>query len=264
MDDALREMHLEWRTSGYGCSLPLRSCGDADGCGPTVIEPTAWLNPMSSEFADDDKEGQEPQTEQATRTKSRTFDWEGGSDNEDDETPRVDPDIPPTVTITFDDQRKDPGLALLIKALERPHSVSSAVRQRVADHYILEDDGLYRHILRSGEPALAQVVPRSHRAAILARYHYSLADGSGHAGGQRMYEQIQPSFYWPDMERECHAFVAACTRCGETRSQATIGAPVAMAPTPSRPFEVIHVDHKGALPLSDGCTYVLVAVCALR
>jgi len=65
------------------------------------------------------------------------------------------------------------------------------------------------------------------------------------------------------MERECHAFVAACEKCGGTRSQATISIPIGSAPTPNRPFEVIHVDHKGELPECDGYKHVLVAVCAL-
>ena len=263
MDPSLAEMHVEWQASGYGHPLPLRSYEIDQESGPTVTEPTAWLNPMSANVADKDVEGEEPKTAQASRTRNRTFDWEGGSGDEDDDIPRLDPEIPPTVTVTLADQLKDPSLNLLIKALRNYPTVALAARQRAQDHYTLEEDGIYRHILRDGEPALAQVVPRSHRAAILARYHYSLADGGGHAGGQRMYEQIQPSYYWPDMERECHAFAAACERCGETRSQGTLAVPAAMAPTPGRPFEVIHVDHKGPLPLADGHTHVLAVVDAL-
>ena len=50
---------------------------------------------------------------------------------------------------------------------------------------------LHRIILKDGEAGYAQAVPRQARAAILARYHYSLADGGGHAGGQTMFEQIR-------------------------------------------------------------------------
>ena len=65
------------------------------------------------------------------------------------------------------------------------------------------------------------------------------------------------------MERECHAFVAACHHCGGLRSQPVIGAAAGFAPTPSAPFEVVHLDHKGPLSMSNGYTFVLVAVCAL-
>ena len=65
------------------------------------------------------------------------------------------------------------------------------------------------------------------------------------------------------MERECHSFAAACEKCGSTRSQATMSVPIGSAPTPTRPFEVIHLDHKGELPDCDGYKYVLVTVCAL-
>ena len=258
-------MHEEWIQSGYGCPLPLRSYTISDAFGIAPDEPTAWLNPVSSDIADKDLEPVEAETEKASKVRSRTFNWEGGhgDDDGDDDVPRLDSTIAPIAPITLEDQMRDPSVNLLIKALQDSSRVTMATRQRVKDQYTLEPDGLYRYIIKDGEPGLAQVVPRSHRAAILARYHYSLADGGGHQGGQTMYEQIQQSYYWPDMERECHAFVAACERCGETRSQGTIDVPAGISPTPGRPFEVIHVDHKGALPLSDGFTYVLAVVCAL-
>ena len=78
-----------------------------------------------------------------------------------------------------------------------------------------------------------------------------------------MYNQMRVDHYWPEMERECHEFVAACRICGGTRSQGTIGADAASSPTPSAPFQVIHLDHKGPLPLSGGYVHVLVVVCAL-
>jgi hypothetical protein len=39
--------------------------------------------------------------------------------------------------------------------------------------------------------------------------------------------------------------------------------PIGSAPTPTRPFEVIHLDHKGELPECDGYKHVLTTVCAL-
>ena len=78
-----------------------------------------------------------------------------------------------------------------------------------------------------------------------------------------MYDQIRLHYFWPEMERECHDFVAACHVCGATRSQGTIGADAGVSPTPSAPFQVIHLDHKGPLPLSGGYAHVLVVVCAL-
>ena len=138
-----------------------------------------------------------------------------------------------------------------------------AHRARVEDVYELRDDGLHRRVVKDGEAGLTIVAPQHMRGAILARYHFSLIDGGSHGGGQTLYDQVRLHYFWPGMEKECHTFVSACETCGQTRSQSTIAVPQAMAPTPGRPFEVIHVDHKGALPLSGGFTYVLVVVCAL-
>ena len=136
-------------------------------------------------------------------------------------------------------------------------------RTRVAEKYELRDDGLHRITVQDGEAGYTLVVPRLARAAILSKAHRSLADGAGHVGGQTMYEQLRRDYFWADMERECHAFAAGCQRCGETRSQGTIGADLHASPTPDAPFQVIHLDHKGPLPLSNGYTAVLVVVCAL-
>ena len=196
--------------------------------------------------------------------RGRTFDWQDSSDRPDDDpVPTCDPSISPTVTITLEEQRKDPSLALIMAALRDDPKVPRRKRERVADKYELRDDGLHRLTILDGEPSRALCVPSHLRAAILARFHYTLLDGGGHSGGQQLYDQISVNFFWPDMERECHAFTAACETCGGLRSQPTIGAHAATAPTPGRAFEVIHVDHKGPLPMCDGCTHVLVVVCAL-
>ena len=192
--------------------------------------------------------------------------WWQQSD-EDDETASPEnegsPPPAPTVTVTLDMQLKDPRLRILIETLRGSRKSSRAHRARVADKYELHDEGLHRIVLKDGEPGLALVVPAQARAAILARYHYSLADGGGHTGGQTMYDQIRLHYFWPDLERECHMFAAACETCGGTRSQGTIKVDPGSSPTPGSPFEVIHLDHKGTLPLSGGFCHVLVVVCAL-
>ena len=247
----------EWATHGYGSRPHLRSLNPQPMTGSTE---TGTTDPMIAGVDEDN----EPGTQQGTRTKARTFSWEDGHE-ESGETgaPILDKDIPPTVTITLDDQLKDPVLRPLIEALRGSTRVSKRIRERALDKFQLETDCLYWRTLRDGEPALAKVVPQTHRPAILSLYHYSLADGAGHAGGQCMYDQIRVSYYWDDMERECHAFVGACERCGGTRSQATIPVPSGIAPTPARPFEVIHIDHKGPMSISKGYTHVLAVVCAL-
>lgn len=170
---------------------------------------------------------------------------------------------PPTSDPTMADQLSDPDCRIIINILQGNVRSPHHERVRTSDKYELLEDALYRRTFKDGEPSRAVVVPRRVRPAILSRHHFSLADGGGHTGGETMYKQLRAHYWWAGMERECHAFVAACEKCGGTRSQATMSIPIGSAPTPNRPFEVIHVDHKGELPECDGFKHVLVAVCAL-
>ena len=200
----------------------------------------------------------EPATAEGPRRAPRRFDWQDGA-LEDDEAVRT----LPTEAITAEEQLKDPQLRIMIDALRGSVRVPRAQRLRVVAKYELADDCLYRIVLVNGEPGRAVVVPSHMRSAVLARAHYSLVDGGGHVGGQTMADQLRVDHYWPGMETECHAFAAACETCGGTRSQGTIGGTPGVSPTPSAPFQVIHIDHKGPMPRSGGFTSVLVVVCAL-
>ena len=56
------------------------------------------------------------------------------------------------------------------------------------------------------------------------------------------------------MKASCVTFTNACSICAGVRSRTMVKAPVVPVPTPDKPFEVIHVDHKGPLPRSDKYT----------
>ena len=235
------QMIANWSSTGYGQRIP----------SPTsTLEVTSFNSIFSVNTTNlNEEEPEDP---------VRNYPWQDGAHVDKDAPP-----IDPTDKITIEQQRKDPKLRVLIEALEDHPHIPKTTKQKTAEKYELQPDALYRIVLTDGEASPVLVVPRHARAAILALHHYTLTDGGGHVGGQTMYDQIRLSYYWPDMERECHAFVAACEICGQTRSQGVIGASLAAAPTPSTPFEVIHVDHKGPLPMSGGFTHVLVVVCAL-
>ena len=236
----LKQMSANWSSTGYGQKMP----------SPTSLDPVSIISVFSVNTTNlDENESEDP---------ARDYSWQDGAHIEENAPP-----IDPTDKITIEQQRKDPRLRVLIEALEDHPHLPKTTKQKTAEKYELQPDALYRIVLTEGEASTVLVVPRHARAAILALHHYTLTDGGGHVGGQTMYDQIRLSYYWPDMERECHAFVAACEVCGQTRSQGVIGASLAAAPTPATPFEVIHVDHKGPLPMSGGFTHILVVVCAL-
>ena len=199
----------------------------------------------------------------ATQSKGRTYSWQERTGATMDDLPAPIDWTEPTETVTLEHQLRDPRLKLLHRALTGDKRLPRAQRVRAADKYEVRIDGIYHFTIIDGDVIPTIVVPDFMRPAILARYHYSLGEGVGHASGDKMYEQMRRSYYWDGMERECDAFALACETCGGTRSQATIATPVGFAPTSLRPFQTIHVDHKGPLPLNSGYTYVLAVVCSL-
>ena len=103
-------------------------------------------------------------------------------------------------------------------------------------------------------------VPIQMRTALMHHYHY--ADHRGHTP---LIDQISRSYWWSGIHKDCSDFTATCAICGGTRSGGIQSVPTRPIPTPSQPFSVIHVDHKGPLPTQPGChfTNILVIVCAL-
>jgi hypothetical protein len=242
----------------------------SDGCGQraqrldVMPQVQSKVDPPSGVFGvdgDDDGEAVTPATQARSRTRRR--DWHQPDEALDGAHEDAVPPVDPTAVITLEMQMQDPQLRILIETIRGTRKSARAQRRRAMDKYELNDTGLHRIILKDGEAGLALAVPKIARAAVLSRFHHSLADGGGHVGGQTMYDQIRPLYYWNDLERECHEFAAACEVCGGTRSQGTIGAEQRSSPTPGAPFEVVHLDHKGPLTKSGGFCHVLVVVCAL-
>jgi site-specific DNA-cytosine methylase len=227
-------------------------------------DPEVWETERDEINPDEEDAGENPETtrhrgiptsrgRRRTATTARAHDWEARPDKQPgSRSAAVD-----KIEITLERQKEDPELRLITERIKL--SSNAAIK----DYYELHPDGLYRLVVHDGEVKRAICVPRHMRAAILGWHHYSLMDGTSHSGGTDMYEQMRSNYYWDGMSTECDAFVAACKTCGERRSQAPIGAAAATAPTPDYPFQVVHIDHKSGLPMSNGYTSVLVVVCAL-
>ena len=166
--------------------------------------------------------------------------------------------------ITGEHQWLDPELRRVMRILGGELRVDKARRGRVADDWEMVDDVLHRRTTNeNGESVSVVAVPQQLRAAVLAYHHYPISTGGGHSGGKPLYGAVRDSFYWSGMPEDCDVFAAACRHCGETRSQASLHVPMATAATPRRPFEVLHVDHKGPLRREGKYVHILVVVCAL-
>ena len=204
-----------------------------------------------------------PGPDDGVATHPRVFQWQERGDTPDtDPVPVVDSTVEPTAPIDLAAQLRDPALRFVIDALRGDRRLAKRHMGRLQDNYELKPDALYHHVIKDGEPGLALVVPAYARGSILSRYHFSLGDGAGHSGEQTLYEQVSRDYFWTGMRAECDAFTGACEHCGTTRSQTPIGATAGVPPTPLRPFQVIHVDHK-VMSMCQGFTSVLAVVCAL-
>ena len=87
---------------------------------------------------------------------------------------------------------------------------------------------------------------------VVDRHEWSVPPPVPSSGGDPLYESMSVVYWWPDMSRDCHDFANACTVCAGVRSSNLTKAEIRPVATPSRPFQVVHVDHKGPLPKCGG------------
>ena len=163
--------------------------------------------------------------------------------------------------VTVEDQTADPDCRAVITAMKK------AAGSHLSNFWSVDEDGLLRRRWYDsrGDARMSTYVPQSHRGVLLAQYHYS-----NHRGHRALLKDLRQSYYWPNMMSDCVDFVRTCSVCGGLTSQPLQRAVTNPIPTPSRPFSVVHIDHKGPLPETKdghqrGVKYnnILVVVCAL-
>ena len=161
--------------------------------------------------------------------------------------------------ITWADQRKDPLYRAVRQRLEAGDQGKMGT---LAAKWTFEEGKLWRLAIDAvGEPYRRLVVPSHIRSGLMAHFHYS-----NHRGHEPLKDQLR-CFWWPNMDADCLDFVRTCTVCQQRLSRPLHKVEQAFIPTPSTPFSVIHVDHKGPLPMrrSGSTKYnnILVVTCAL-
>ena len=162
-------------------------------------------------------------------------------------------------TIAAKEQQHDAVFAGII------HKLENIVPQNTADHrtlhanYVMRSGLLYRKDFTTIDLKYRLCVPEARRTALMILYHYA-----NHRGHEPLLDQLH-SYWWPNMTKDCEDFTAQCQTCAERRSGGLQRVTSHPMPTPSQPFSVIHVDHKGPLPRQPGSrfTNILVVVCAL-
>ena len=99
-------------------------------------------------------------------------------------------------------------------------------------------------------------VPASLIPGVLEREHTV-----AHFGADKMFASLRKKYYWRDMMKTVIQFVRECYTCQVCKRNyrhATV--PLRELPRPSKPQDIIAMDVKGPLPMSNGKRYIIVAV----
>lgn len=97
---------------------------------------------------------------------------------------------------------------------------------------------------------------------ILVEFHNTTH--GGHAGWNRMYENIKKYFTWSNMISDIKSFVKNCDSCQRIKITRHTKQPIVISDTPSSSFANVAIDHVGRITTSDqGNSYILTAICVL-
>lgn len=102
-------------------------------------------------------------------------------------------------------------------------------------------------------------VPSDLRGQVITWAHSSLF--SCHPGVRRTLSRVRERFWWPGMRNNIKEYVAACTICGQQKSEnKAVSGLLQPLPVPRRPWSDISLDFVTGLPASEGNTVVLTVV----
>lgn len=112
------------------------------------------------------------------------------------------------------------------------------------------------------EPQL--IVPESSdlKATLISMAHES-PTGTSHQGTKKTHALIKKFAIWNNMRQEVHDFVSQCSKCQMRKDPAAyrITEPLQPLEVPSRPWQRVHTDIIGPLPLTlQGNKYIIVFV----
>ena len=243
-----------WASVGYQGLRYITPCATSaatealpDGC--TTVTPPVTPSELILPVQLDDETDKTPQTDGLKPDKSAEFaTWQWPDEPFSNE-----------FTVTAAEQQRDVVFSGILNKLGSATMRPQDGYNTLHANYGVRHGLLYRKDYTHTDLRYRLCVPEAKRSALMTLYHYS-----NHRGHEALLDQLQ-SFWWPSMTQDCEDFTAQCQLCSERRSGGLQRVPPQPVPTPSQPFSVIHVDHKGPLPRQPGSRYtnILVIVCAL-
>lgn len=97
------------------------------------------------------------------------------------------------------------------------------------------------------------------KESLLKEFHCSLF--AGHGGIKKTLVGLSSMFYWPKMRRDVKEFIRGCTVCQQVKYMTTAPAGLLQPlPIPALVWNDLTMDFITHLPLSRGCTVILVVV----
>ncbi|KAK3521517.1 hypothetical protein QTP70_008597 [Hemibagrus guttatus] len=108
-------------------------------------------------------------------------------------------------------------------------------------------------------PQGLQFIPHAQRTALIHSSHASL--GTGHPGINGTLSLLKQRFWWPNMVADVRRYVQGCQEYAISKSPRHLpSGKLLPLPVPNRPWSHLGVDFITDLPVSGGCTCVLVIV----
>ncbi|KAK3542222.1 hypothetical protein QTP86_018469 [Hemibagrus guttatus] len=108
-------------------------------------------------------------------------------------------------------------------------------------------------------PQGLQYIPRTWRTPLIHSSHTSL--GTGHPGVNETLSLLKQCFWWPNMASDVKRYIQGCWECAISKSPRHLpSGKLQPLPVPNCPWSHLGVNFITDLPVSNGCTCVLVVV----
>ena len=129
-------------------------------------------------------------------------------------------------------QRTDPFCKCISK-----HLFNGKTPQQEMDTFTHVKGLVYKHIMDSGKPFPALIIPKSWKYTVLVEAHNKL----GHQGNSHMYCLIKRQYYWKGMNKDIRKYIANCVLCQREKAKVQ-HYPLQMTEIPDRSFDKKAID----------------------
>jgi len=132
-------------------------------------------------------------------------------------------------------------------------SESTPERERESD--AVQEDNKAAPIVKLHRDARGNVrhwIQNKEEQKQLLREYHDLPT-AGHQGHRRTIAVLKLKYYWPNLKKDVIDYINTCKSCNERKTlpKDSLRAPMEITSTPSKVFEIVHMDIVGPLPITD-------------